>query len=97
VSNKKIQKQIQPDLFETKPEAKSKRNAFTTKGNKTKDSQQLGDFLKNGKVGWEIFTTRPSNNVHALSQYYKRVTTCTPVKVIEGDTLTPMTRVLILD
>jgi hypothetical protein len=64
---------------------------------KTKDSLQLGDFLKTGKVGWEIFTTRPSNNVHALCQYYKRVATCTPVKVIEGDTLIPMTRVVILE
>ena len=64
---------------------------------KTKDSLQLGEFLKTGKVGWEIFTTRPSNNVHALCQYYKRVATCTPVKVIEGDTLIPMTRVVILE
>lgn len=64
---------------------------------KTKDALQLGDFLKTAKVGWEIFTTRPSNNVHALCQYYKRVATCTPVKVIEGDTLIPMTRVVILE
>ena len=64
---------------------------------KTKDSLQLGEFLKTGKVGWEIFTTRPSNNVHALCQYYKRVATCTPVKVIDGDTLIPMTRVVILE
>jgi hypothetical protein len=64
---------------------------------KTKDSLQLGDFLKTGKVGWEIFTTRPSNNVHALCQYYKRVATCVPVKVIDGDTLIPMTRVVILE
>jgi hypothetical protein len=64
---------------------------------KTKDALQLGDFLKNGKVGWEFFTTRPSNNVHALCNYYKRVTACTPVKVIEGDTLTSMTRVVILE
>jgi hypothetical protein len=64
---------------------------------KTKDALQLGDFLKTAKVGWEIFTTRPSNNVHALCQYYKRVATCVPVKVIEGDTLIPMTRVVILE
>jgi len=64
---------------------------------KTKDSLQLGEFLKTGKVGWEIFTTRPSNNVHALCQYYKRVATCVPVKVIDGDTLIPMTRVVILE
>jgi hypothetical protein len=64
---------------------------------KTKDSLQLGDFLKTGKVGWEIFTTRPSNNVHALCQYYKRVATCVPVKIIDGDTLTPMTKVVILE
>ena len=64
---------------------------------KTKETQQLGDFLKNGKQGWEFFTDKGANSVHALCQYYKRVATCTNVKVIEGDTMHLMTKVVILE
>ena len=64
---------------------------------KTKDTQQLGDFIKNGKVGWITFTDKKSNNVHALCKYYNRVATCTPVKLIEGETMVSMLKVEILE